>query len=239
MPSSGSCWLASWGWANIVFYGGAFHLFKIVLDSTRLDLKMLQSKFCWFQANEVVFHWGRLPLRLSSTVVVFHWGRLPLRSSSTEVVFHGGRLPYFQIIQNWFKLSSSVVVFHWGCLLLRSSSTEVSSTEVSSMEVVFPISKFFKIDLDSTRVDLPMLESKFCWFQANKVVFHWGRLPLRSSSTEVVFHRVRLPLMLFSTKFIFHWARLPRRSSSTEVVFHWGRLPWRSSSLFPKFSKLI
>ena len=153
-----------------------------------------------------------------------------------EVVFPISKL--FKIDLSWFKLSSSVVVLYWGCLLLRSSSTEVSSTEKSSMMVVFPISKFFKIDLDSTRVDLPMLQSKFCWFQANKVVFHRGLLLLRSSSTE----------------FVFRWARFPRRSSSTEVVFycgylpfemvfHQGRLPLMSSSMefvFPisKFFKI-
>ena len=110
-------WLACWGWANVVFHRGAFHLFKIVLDSTRVNLQMLLSKFCWFQANKVVFHWGRLPLRSSSTEVVFHWGLLPLRLSSTEVIFHWGRLP--------LRLSSTKVVFHWGCLPLRLSSTEV------------------------------------------------------------------------------------------------------------------
>ena len=34
------------------------------------------------------------------------------------------------------------------------------------MEVVFYFSKIFKIDLDSTRVVLPMLESKFRSFPA-------------------------------------------------------------------------
>jgi hypothetical protein len=33
-----------------------FHLFKIVLDYTRVDQQMLHRKFFWFQANKVVFH---------------------------------------------------------------------------------------------------------------------------------------------------------------------------------------
>ena len=102
------------------------------------------------------------------------------------------------------------------------------------MEVVFPISKFFKIDLDSTREDLPKLESKFCWFQANKVVFHWGRLPLRLSSMEVIFPISKLFKIDLSCLLLW--------SSSTEVVFYWGRLPLRSSSMevvfpFPQINK--
>jgi hypothetical protein len=54
---------------------------QIDLYSTRVDQPMLESKFCWFQANKVVFYWGRIPIRLSSTKVVFHWGYLQLRVS--------------------------------------------------------------------------------------------------------------------------------------------------------------
>ena len=43
------------------------------------------------------------------------------------------------------------------------------------MEVVFPFSKIFQINLDSTRVDLPMLESKFGSFPAiSLLVRGWG-----------------------------------------------------------------
>ena len=42
------------------------------------------------------------------------------------------------------------------------------------MEVVFHFFKIFKIDLDSTRLDLPMLESKFCSFSAISLLDRWG-----------------------------------------------------------------
>jgi hypothetical protein len=42
------------------------------------------------------------------------------------------------------------------------------------MEVVFPFPQIFKIDLDSTRVDLPMLQSKFCSFPAISLLARVG-----------------------------------------------------------------
>ena len=42
------------------------------------------------------------------------------------------------------------------------------------MEVVFPFPQIFKIDLDSTRVDLPMLESKFRSFPAISLLARVG-----------------------------------------------------------------
>ena len=65
----------------------------------------------------MVFHWGRLPLKLSSIEVVFLWGHLPARLSNNQVLFHWGRLP--------LRSSSIEVVFNWGRFQLRSSSIEV------------------------------------------------------------------------------------------------------------------
>ena len=42
------------------------------------------------------------------------------------------------------------------------------------MEVVFPFPQIFKIDLDSTRVDLPMFESKFRSFPAISLLARVG-----------------------------------------------------------------
>ena len=63
------------------------------------------------------------------------------------------------------------------------------------------------------------------------VVFHWGCLPLKSSTIEVVFHRGCLPLRLSSIKVVYHWACLPLRSSSIEGIFNWGCLSLMSASI--------
>ena len=87
----------------------------------------------------------------------------------------------------WFKAYK--VIFHWGHLSLRSSS----------IEVVFHFFKIFKIDLYSTRVDLPMLKSKFCSFPAISLLALC--LPQRSSSMEVVFHFFKIfKIYLYSTR---------------------------------------
>ena len=80
--------LPYWGWANIdgwipdlgftgedltyncyQIYFAYFHLFKIVLGSTTVDLQMLETKFCSVPANSSYL--GHLPLRTHSMEVVF------------------------------------------------------------------------------------------------------------------------------------------------------------------------
>ena len=73
-------------------------------DQTRVRIfGSISSKFIFASANisspiflfpvEVVFHWGRLLLRLSSVDVIFRWSRFPARPFSVEVVFPWGHLP--------------------------------------------------------------------------------------------------------------------------------------------------
>ena len=71
----------------------------------------------------------------------------------------------------------------------------------------------------------------YMWKLSIEVFFHWGHLPLRSSSIEFVLHWGRLPLRSSSIKVVFRWARLSLMSYFLEVVFHWNRLPLRLSSI--------
>ena len=68
------------------------------------------------------------------------------------------------------------------------------------------------------------------------VIFHWGRLQLRSSSIRsnsigVIFHWGHLLLSSSSIEDVFLKGHLLLRSSSIKVVFHWGHLLLRSSSI--------
>ena len=125
----------------------------------------------------------------------------------------------------------------WGWAVPSSGSSWIDCW--ANIYVVFhAVFHLFKIVSDATRVDLQM----FCWFQANKLIFHWGSFPLRLSSTEVVFQLGCLPMRspsteISSTEVVFHWGSLPLRLSSMEVVFHWGYFPLMSFSIEVVFQR--
>ena len=78
---------------------------------------------------------------------------------------------------------------------------------------------------------LSTIDFVFYWSLKSEVVFHWGCLPLRSSSIEIILHLGHLQLRLSSIEVVFHWGRLSLSSSSIEIIFHWGRLPmWLCSN---------
>ena len=69
----------------------------------------------------------------------------------------------------------------------------------SSIEVFFHLFKISLIVLSSDRVDLQLLESKFCSIPAISLLFRQGRLPLRTFSMEVVFHLFEVSLIVLSS----------------------------------------
>merc|ERR1712030_66963 len=100
-----------------------------------------------------IFHFGHLQFLMG-----FHFGRLPFWSSSILVVFHFGRLPFW---------SSSILV-----LPSRTAQRSYPPAQLNG-----PILLHSLTVLSSRTAQRLPFGSSSIW-----VVFHFGRLPFRSSS---------------------------------------------------------